>query len=282
MLKTTTREPDYTSAIVILSDCQSAVLTARQPLNYQPETNTDYWTTRHSIYELKRNLRQSNISVIIDWIPGHTNLPENDEADRLSKIAANRSTTQNVPELDAPTPLSATHYHINMRTTHISNITTMSAQAKAKSLFLHTGGLLPPDNQQAYITEKVSRTFQVTIDRLTIGDHLFNNRLSHIDPTISPNCDHCHIRDGISHQLLTCSKHQQHRNILLQQLRLITPLRNITSLSLHILLGQQGIQTTKQRNFHIKSLVAFLKATNLVIPNRPTGTTLPTNPPLPP
>jgi ribonuclease HI len=273
-----TREPDYTSDIVIFCDCQAAVYTARQPLLYDPERRPDYWTSRHRIKTIKTKLRQAGISVTIEWIPGHTSLPQNDEADRLAKLASTRSSLQPLAETQIPTPLSATNFHINTRSLQISNATILASQSKAKTMFRHTGGSLPPDNSSIYIDTKISRSFQVTIDRLTIGDHLFNNRISHLDPSIPPTCDHCPLRDGISHRLLICHHYDAQRIILRQKIRRIPHLRR-ANLSLDILLGHKHIRNSQQRNFLIRSLTDFLKATNLVIPKRLNGPNTNPHPP---
>ena len=277
-LRISTATPTYTSAIVILSDCQSAVNTSRQPLDYNPELRPDYWITRNSISSSKKKLRQAGISVTIDWIPGHTSFPGNDEADRLSKLASIRSNTNINPDLYVPTPASAAYFHIKTRTNHISDITILSSQPKAKTMFKHTDGLLPPDNSDFYIKKKISRSIQSTIDRLTIGDILFNNRLHHIDPSITPYCDHCPCLDSIRHRLLQCDYYKNPRSILLRQIRQIPTLRTTPSLSLQILLGQSKARTQRHRDHITQSLVDFLKATNLVKFYRPAGA----NNPIPP
>ena len=278
-LHISSKEPNYVSDIVVFSDCQSAVHTARQPLSFDPELRSEYWTTRNSIANTKSRLRMAGVSVTIEWIPGHTTLPQNEEADRLAKLAATRSVLASKPDLQVPTPLSTTHLHINARSNHISNTTILSSQTKAKTMFRHTNGQLPPDNSYAYTHNKTSRKFQVTIDRLTIGDHLFNNRLTYLDPSIPPTCDHCPHQDGISHRLLQCPHYQTQRQALRKTIRQIPTLRH-TQLSLEVLLGNnQNITTNRHRNHLIKSLTDFLKATNLVIPNRTTGPNA--NPPPP-
>jgi hypothetical protein len=177
-----------------------------------------------------------------------------------------------------PTPLSATNFHINTRSNHISYTTILSSQTKAKTLFKHTNGRLPPDNSSAYIDTKISRTFQVTIDRLTLGDHLFNNRLTHLDRAGSPICDHCPHHDGISHRLLQCPHYRTQRKALTKAIRQIPSLRQ-TQLTLEVLLGNNYDLTSRHRNHLIKSFTDFLKATNLVIPNRAAGPNA--NPPPP-
>jgi ribonuclease HI len=98
--------PSYTTSIVILSDCQSAVHTARQPTSSR---KSDYWTSRHTIRELKSHLRQQGVRVRFDWIPGHISFPQNDAVDLSSKLAMAKSRTETNPAFAPNTPPRSPH-----------------------------------------------------------------------------------------------------------------------------------------------------------------------------
>ena len=253
------RDPTHTTSIVILSDCQAAVNTAKQPI---PRLNKyDYWKTRQRILNTKMWLRQHNVRVQIDWIPGHCNIAGNDAADLLSKNAADKHPTNTSTHI--PLPMSAVCYHINTATNHLSDLLILSSN-KCKALFSHTLDNIPKPNENIYKTLKLNRRSQVTIDRLLIGDHLFNNRLHHLDLSIPPLCDNCPAMDSIHHRLLQCPKYQHSRTLLLQNIRSIPSIDNNIQLSLPLLLAQPQLNEDARTRV-ISHLSGFLRDNDLEI-----------------
>ena len=271
---TLTTTPDYTTSIVILSDCQSAVLASRQPVLNDTDS-PDYWSIRATIRNLKLHLRARGVRVRFDWIPGHTGFAPNDRVDSSSKAAAARSRRQLHPDLPAPIPAPVANFFITTRTKAISDTLNMSSRT-CKSLFRSTDNQKPQNNAPIYKTLHIPRRIQVAIDRLTIGDHLLNNRLHKLDPLISPNCSHCPSLDSVHHRLLDCPHYTTQRNNHISIIHNIPLLRN-TPVTLRHFLGQADISIA-HRTTIIHSLCSYLKASDLVTKPRQDTTLTPPDP----
>jgi ribonuclease HI len=76
-------------SIIILSDCQSALITASSS-----RTSKDYPFLQKSIQLLAATLKASGHSVLLKWVAGHTDLPGNEQADTLAKSAAREAASQ--------------------------------------------------------------------------------------------------------------------------------------------------------------------------------------------
>ena len=262
--------PDHTSSVVILSDCQSAILSSRQP-HASFDSRPDYWSARQEIHALKSHLRSSGIRVRFDWIPGHIGHPSNDFVDASAKAAASRSRRHISPELPALIPASVVHFFINTRTRHASNLLTLSSN-RCKTLFRLTHDSLPHNNSTIYKSLSTPRFLQVAIDRFTVGDHFFNDRLHHLDPLISSTCTHCPARDSLQHRLLECPHYALPRSRHVNFVKSI-PALHFSPISLRLILGQTSIPAI-DRTALLNSLCSYLKATDLVKLPR-----LPSNPP---
>ena len=262
VLKITSKDPFYTSSIVILCDCLSAVKTSRNP----PTTpNHSYWTTWSSIHQSKTNLRSNNIQVRFDWIPGHAGLEGNEHADRLAKFASDRSRAGFPPNLTIAQPISmskgftARNIKAAITSLYISN----SKCKSLKNLCPHA----PPHNpSRSYTKHHLSRQVQITIDRILIGDYPTGTRLHKIDPNISPNCKHCPTKpETTNHMLIDCPKYSTQRSSLQASIWSTTSGQGLT-LSLATMTGQHPNISSDDRTTIILALANFLKSSSLLIP----------------
>ena len=191
-------------------------------------------------------------------------------------MAKSRTGFNHIPPPNSSVTSSAANFHINTRTNNLSDILTLSS-TKCKSLLRLTDNNIPHNIEDIYLNHKIPRAYQRSIDRFTINDAPFNDRLHRIDPLIPPKCPHCTSLDSLHHRIMTCPRYAGPRRAYIQNIRSI-PSFSTTPLSLRLLLGQSP-GTKADRATLILSLCGYLKSTDLVLTPRQMA---PTNPPEPP
>ena len=167
------------------------------------------------IQQLTKNLLDSDLDLQLHlhWVPGHTGIQGNDEADRLAKQAA---------EYPLPTQdsyLSLTKLKTQIRKSALLAWHTYWTQLPAarkgshyRSIHFHLPSLQPPPH-----FFQLNRLQLATVTQLRLGHGYFNSYLSRLDENVSDSCS-CEKRtpppETPEHLILYCSKYQQHRQIL--------------------------------------------------------------------
>ena len=80
-----------TSRLIILSDCQSALITAASF-----KLSKEFTKLQIRIQQATENLLNKGHNVLLKWVPGHTDVTGNDLADRLAKNAAAKASNGDI------------------------------------------------------------------------------------------------------------------------------------------------------------------------------------------
>jgi hypothetical protein len=70
--------------------------------------------TARLIYEITLDINNTDSTIMVYWVPGHTNIPSNDNADALTKQAASM-------EPSIPSPVTLSWIHCQVREQHTSD-----------------------------------------------------------------------------------------------------------------------------------------------------------------
>ena len=186
--------------IVLFTDSQSAILAI------------DDWQGKAShkiakIVAICDNIKSLyNTEITIQWIPGHSDIPNNEKADKLAK-AGSRMEQHNI-ETSYETAKQIAKLN-SKETWH----NTWMSEEKGRQLHKY----LPAPNVNDPI-HKLNRKEYCNIFRLRTGHSTLNFHRNRLDPTISPNCRHCNYHhETVEHHLLQCKALAGLRNKLLPQ-----------------------------------------------------------------
>ena len=190
-----TFESDPTTAtnIVIFTDSKSAL----QALEKGNADNEEVLLTAMNADKL---LSAFAVRVVLQWIPGHTNIPGNERADKLAK----KGTQQEQP--DKPTTYQTTKGII----TQNYKEEWMNAWARGstgRKVYSHMNKTNPKDR-----IKSLKRKDQTSIFRLRTGHAPLNYHLNRINPERPPICLLCdHPYETVEHLLFQCPRLQDLR-----------------------------------------------------------------------
>ncbi|XP_066934379.1 uncharacterized protein [Clytia hemisphaerica] len=136
---------------------------------------------------IRHKLSQSKAKTIIQWLPGHCNIPSNEAADKVAKEAtkikgAHRPTSMNC----APTVVKTTIKDGDPERPWLKEVYSKYSNTKEKSL--------------------KTRRDQVVLARIRYGKHLAFAAYDHqIHEKVDPKCPRCdHARHDLEHWFLEC------------------------------------------------------------------------------
>ena len=196
------------------------------------------------VYRIKLLLAkqlQNNVQTKLLWIPGHTNIPGNEKADREAKNALNlpERNTVAVPYQDFLTLLTKQFYKIRQH--DWDNV---------RHYYLYP---IKPKICHFTTSKQDSRENERAIARLRLGHtELTHGYLMDREPT--PECQHCppHTRYTVEHFLIHCPRHAHHRRHIARY----TATHNINT-TLPVLLGDEHPEL-------VKLVLKFLLDTRLI------------------
>ena len=233
---------------LLFSDSKSALQLIR---SMNPKTH------REIVFKIQAKLASLNqsSSQIIHWVKGHSNIHGNVIAD----AAANHAHKNNRTEL---TRLSGTEYLSILRrklieywTEYWNLATNMGDKGRYLKKFRRTMSY----NQTIFNLK--NRRSQVLINRFRIG-HIgvksYLNRFNVADSPLceNPSCEEEELEETITHFLLSCPAHQEHRDILRRKLSDI----GVQHLNLETLLLSETAHADKHHTI-LQILLEYLNKT---------------------
>jgi len=168
--------------------------------------------------------RHVNFDVTVRWVPGHSDVHGNEEADKQAKLAA-ESRRNNSPPASLPhylrrgaLPLSISALKEEQcKTTHLR----WERMWKKSPRFARMNQLDPKILQRSFV--KLTTTFPKRLTSLYMflrtGHAPLNKHLHRIGKIESPHCPHCRrTEETVHHYLLSCPFYQRERHVLVNAL----------------------------------------------------------------
>ena len=150
------------------------------------------------IRKLAKRLFESNYQVILQWVPSHSNITENEIADKIAKTGHN----QNLVESSAITfDYVKDQINQNMLTTW----TNQWQQCKSKGKYYEKFEMKPGISRFYYLSNNCSKLIFATIMQLKFGHGYFRSYLHRLKDYNSSKCSNrCNQRQTPEHLLLNC------------------------------------------------------------------------------
>jgi hypothetical protein len=248
--------------IVILCDCQEAVLLARRGRT-KPGP---YWSAAKLLMDLKRRLRRLGFKLLIDWVPGHTGLVENEQADVVAKSAASESrmARRGGREGDLPLPYPTVRFRIRVGANWLESKRFTECVKAAPFLKEVTEGAFPVNLAKVFQKAKLSRRDEICFDRVRTGSAMTNNRLKHGSSGVtSAACDGCseQPKDSVRHRILECRGYDEERKRLVKEVSKGRR-RGDLVLTMELLYGLNGVNE-RCRVKRVAAVAAFVRRTGL-------------------
>ena len=188
------------SDLHIFSDSQSAIGILK--LGWQPTLH------KHTVAEIKQEiqrLEQKHITVNISWTPGHANIEDNEEADRLAKEASFEAATMK-SDTDVVTMADIKQAAIKMGLSQLQR--QWESTESGRSLFKY----------KPYVTDKSQIDFPTTISyrniaKLRLGYNKLRDYQFKLGVSDSNLCE-CGQTETVEHYLLHCEKYLNEREAL--------------------------------------------------------------------
>jgi ribonuclease HI len=245
--------------IVVLSDCQQAVVTAKG--GYFIATKS-YWAAQKHFDLLKGKLRDRRWRLVLDWIPGHTGLWGNERADAVAKEAAVRSAMAMRPARRGEflIPYNMIKYRIRVGARAVERRRFTECVNKAKALKEITGGQYPINIGPVLKKLGLPRRDEICFERLRTGCVVTNETAVYwCNRITSKKCERCGQRDGADHRMLECQAY----NVARRELRkVVCGYKSTRPLTMKRMLdlSKISVETKMER---ISAVVNFLRKTKL-------------------
>jgi hypothetical protein len=167
--------------------------------------------TARLIHEIAMDINNTDSTITVHWVPGHTDIPGNDEADALSKQAVST-------EPSTPSPVTLSWIRRRVREQHTSDWTSWFDQnPKLKTYAVPFRRRL--DDAYTTLPHKLSSA----ILGLCTGHGYFLDCLAQPPMDTYPSCN-CtcplHPPQTPKHLLLSCPEHRTTRETLCRDLKL--------------------------------------------------------------
>ena len=189
--------PEKTKNVLLLTDSRSVL----EALAAENLDNTSVASLAGAIDQF---LSSHTSSLVLQWIPSHTNIKGNEQADQLAKLGAS------LPQPNPPVSLQAAKQII--RANKREEWMNRWAQGKTgRCVFPHMTHPTKTDN-----INDLTRHQQVSIFRLRTQHTTLNHHLSKITSDTNPACPLCkHPSETVTHHLFECQTLEDLRRDLL-------------------------------------------------------------------
>ena len=191
------KQPHKINNIVLFTDSKSAL----EALESQSTYSKDIAIIALQIHRL---ITAYNTRLVLQWIPGHTNIPGNEKADKLSKKGAQ----QEQPQVDTPYTTARQIIRNNYKEQWMNMWATCQT---GREVYKHMNKINPRDSLKL-----LPRKEQVAIFRLRTQHAPLNCHLNRINPQRPPMCPLCNAQfETTEHLLFYCPRLQDLRQNLL-------------------------------------------------------------------
>ena len=189
--------PESTTNVVIFTDSQSVLMA----MDAGPTKSNEI---KHLLLEINSLMNTMKIQVYLQWIPGHSEILGNEEADKLAKKGSS------LPQVNVPTSYETARIIIKQN----AKEEWLNKWAKGKTgrmLYKHMAQPRKKDD-----SSKLSRKEQITIFRLRTGHFPLNYHFNRLCPEHPPMCQLCPCPyETVNHILFECPALQDNRSLLL-------------------------------------------------------------------
>ena len=200
--------PKKQNAINFFCDCQPAI----QALTSDTDS---YPNLKKEIHQHLKSLQQDNQTQIhMYWTPGHTNIPLNDEADRLARIGAKHAKLTIKPHSLSTDEAKGCNQNLtktiwNRRWNLIPDANNYKSQIKnvSDSNIMQITKAMPPHIQKMMIRLRVDHT------------HLPSHKAI-VSQQVNPACSKCKTTSDVKHLLLECQSYNQARTTMLDNIEM--------------------------------------------------------------
>ena len=191
--------------LVIFTDSQSALEAISSHKEKPSHPIEQLLTNCHNIS------KSYGINITLQWIPGHSGVFGNEQADRLAKLGSNMPQMNQKTTYNTAKSLAKEHCKKTWRTQWTQNET-------GRTLFQFQ----PAPNPRDAINQ-LERKHQCNIFRLRTGHAFLNMHRNRLNPQVQPNCRHCgQQNETVEHHLLYCGQLKEIRKNLLPENPLIS------------------------------------------------------------
>lgn len=166
-------------------------------------------------YDVLRKIEdfsESNITVVLQWIPSHIGLSGNEEADRLARAASSDGTETFILE---------SHSELTAKYRRLCNTfwrEYFDERSKTKGIWYKIIQSQPPSSP--WFMGDISRGDVVAAHRLRSG-HMPLRKFAYLMGKVtSPNCETCDKPEDVYHVLVECVRNQAERQLVLQELNI--------------------------------------------------------------
>ena len=147
------------------------------------------------LLEIKKLLTNSSIRLVLQWIPGHTDLPGNDKADRLAKQGSSSIQPERATTLQTAKMVIHQNYREEWMNLWARGVT-------GRVVYEHMSTTKPRDP-----IKQISRKEQCTIFRLRTQHIPLNMHLNRLNPEHPPMCQLCdEPYETVDHIMFNCTK----------------------------------------------------------------------------
>ena len=178
--------PTKLTNAVIFTDSKSALQALENSCTRSQEV-------LHTLLLSSRLLTTYPIRLVLQWIPGHTNIPGNERADRLAKKGSQLEQPNKPASIKTAKQIISHNYKeewMNM----------WSTGTTGRAVYQHMTTTKPNDNIRSLNRKEQTAIFRLRTQHVPLNQHL--NRIKPPHPTACPLCNH--PNETTKHFLLEC------------------------------------------------------------------------------